>query len=127
MIHIVTIGCLGRTPVTPPVMRDDAKAVIQEEHHLGVPIVSAQWPTVREDNWLSASPVLVENMNSVRGLNSVHRLVLIVVVAINQRSMVGSRVAIATGGVAVTAPIHADLCSRLRLSRIRNTLPLISS
>jgi hypothetical protein len=39
---IVIIGGLGRTPVTPTVMRDDAVAAIQEEHHLGVPIVGAQ-------------------------------------------------------------------------------------
>jgi hypothetical protein len=39
VIHIVTVGRLARAPVTPPVMGDNAKAVIQEEHHLRVPIV----------------------------------------------------------------------------------------
>ena len=39
-VHVAFIGRRSRAPVAPPVMRDDAKAVIQEEH-LGVPIVGA--------------------------------------------------------------------------------------
>ena len=85
MIHIVAVGRLRRAPVTAAVMCDDAKAVIQEEHHLGVPIVRAQRPAVREDYRLSASPVLVEDVNAVFGLNRVHFLVSFVVVAMDRR------------------------------------------
>src|SRR3981081_1336460 len=72
MIHIVTVGRLGRTPVTPAVMRDDAKAVVKEEHHLGVPIVSAQWPAVREDDWLALAPVLEIDLCTVFGRYRAH-------------------------------------------------------
>jgi hypothetical protein len=41
MIHIVTVVSLGRTTVTAPIMRDNAESMIYEEHHLGVPIVTA--------------------------------------------------------------------------------------
>ncbi len=34
VIHIVTRGGLGRAPVTATIMRDNAKAVIQKEHHI---------------------------------------------------------------------------------------------
>src|SRR3981081_72421 len=72
MIHIVTVGRLRRTPVTPTVMRDDAKAVVQEKHHLGVPIVRAQRPAVREDDWLALAPVFVIDLRTVFGRYHAH-------------------------------------------------------
>ena len=72
VIHIVSFGRLGRTSVTSTVVCDDTKTAIQEEHHLGVPIVRAQWPAMREDNGRSTSPVLVEDVDTVLGLQSIH-------------------------------------------------------
>ncbi len=40
-VHFVSIPCLGGTAVPTPVMRDDAEAALPEEHHLGLPFVSA--------------------------------------------------------------------------------------
>ncbi len=73
VIHVVTVGRLGRTPVTPAIMRDDAIAVTQEKHELGIPVVGAERPAVREDDRLSASPVLVEDLHSVLGRDRAHR------------------------------------------------------
>ena len=38
--------------MAPPVVRDDAKAVGAEEHHLRVPVVAAQRPAVVEHDGL---------------------------------------------------------------------------
>ncbi len=32
----------------PPVVRDDAIAVLPEEQHLSVPVVRGQWPAMRK-------------------------------------------------------------------------------
>src|ERR1700704_2554030 len=72
VIHIVTVGRLRRTPVTAAVMRDDAKAIIQEEHHLRVPIVRAQRPAVREDYGLAFSPILEIDLYTVFGRYRAH-------------------------------------------------------
>src|SRR5258708_7070533 len=65
VIHVVSVAGLARSSVTSPVMGDDSIAVIQEEHHLGVPVICTQWPAVAEDNWLSLAPVLVIDLCSV--------------------------------------------------------------
>jgi hypothetical protein len=46
VIHIMTVRRLGRPSVTPTVMRDDTEAEVQEKHHLGIPIVGAERPSV---------------------------------------------------------------------------------
>jgi len=56
----------------PTVMRDDAIALLAKEHHLRLPIVRAQRPTVREDDRLSGSPVFVINLNAVFCLDCAH-------------------------------------------------------
>ena len=45
-----------------PVVGDDAVAVLQEEQHLGVPVVGRQRPAVAEDDRLARAPVLVEDL-----------------------------------------------------------------
>src|SRR5947209_8923924 len=62
MIHVVAIGRLARASMPAPVMRDDAIAMVQEKHHLRVPIVRSEWPAVRKHDRLSLTPVLVENL-----------------------------------------------------------------
>src|SRR5258708_1633001 len=59
VIHIVTFPGLARSSVTSPIMVDDAIAMIQEEHHLRVPVIRTQRPAMAEDNGVSFSPVLV--------------------------------------------------------------------
>ena len=49
MVHVVTIAGLRGAAVPAPVMGNDTLAVLQEEQHLGVPVVSRQRPAVAED------------------------------------------------------------------------------
>src|SRR4030095_1061093 len=65
VIHIVSVAGLARATVTSPVMGDDPIAMIQEEHHLGVPVIRAQRPAVAEDNRLSLTPVLVIDLRPI--------------------------------------------------------------
>src|SRR5882757_10565769 len=55
-----------------PVMGYHAKAVVEEKHHLRVPIVGRQRPTVTEHYGLARSPVLVEDLRSVFCRNRRH-------------------------------------------------------
>src|SRR5439155_17917434 len=74
MIHIVAIGPLARTSMPAPIMRDDAIAMVQEKHHLRVPIVCSERPAVRKHNRLSFTPVLVENLCAVLRRDRAHGL-----------------------------------------------------
>src|SRR5713226_4528858 len=65
VIHIVSVAGLARSPVTSPIMGDDAIAMIQEKHHLGIPVSRTQWPAMTENNRLSVSPILVIDLCSV--------------------------------------------------------------
>src|SRR5262249_50027921 len=65
VVHVVSVTGLAGTSVASAVMRDDPIAVIQEKHHLRVPVVGAQWPAVAENDWLACSPVLVINLCTV--------------------------------------------------------------
>src|SRR5580704_17366721 len=38
-VHLVPGNCLGGAPMSPPVVSDHAKAALEKEHHLSVPIV----------------------------------------------------------------------------------------
>ncbi len=44
------------------VMGDDAVALVEEEEHLGVPVIGAERPPVMEDDRLAGAPVLVEDL-----------------------------------------------------------------
>jgi hypothetical protein len=48
-------------------MGDHPVAVMQEEHHLGVPVIGRQGPSVTENYWLTGAPVLEEYLRSVSG------------------------------------------------------------
>src|SRR6266436_7576374 len=74
MIHVVAIGRLARTSMPAPIMRDDAIAMVQEKHHLRVPIVRSERPAVRKHNRLSFTPVLIENLCAVLRRDRAHGL-----------------------------------------------------
>src|SRR3954451_11308385 len=46
-------------------MGDDPVTVVQEEQHLGVPVVSREGPTVAEHDRLTRAPILVVNLCAV--------------------------------------------------------------
>jgi hypothetical protein len=47
------------------VVGDHPKTMFQEEHHLTVPIVRAQWPAVMEEERLTGAPILVEDLSAI--------------------------------------------------------------
>jgi hypothetical protein len=55
-------------------MGDHPMAVVQEEKHLGVPVVGRQGPPVTENNWLTGTPVFEEDLSSVSGCELGHGL-----------------------------------------------------
>ena len=55
-------------------MGDHPVAVVQEEKHLGVPVVRRQGPAVAEDDRLAGAPVLEEDLGSVSGRELCHIL-----------------------------------------------------
>ncbi len=76
-VHLVACVRLRGPAVTATIVRDHAKALRQEEHHLRVPIVGAQRPAVVEHDGLPAAPILVENFGAVFGFDEAHRGVLL--------------------------------------------------
>ena len=74
VVHVVTVAGLRRASVPTPVMGDDAVAVLEEEQHLGVPVVGGQWPPVAEHDRLARAPVLVEDLDAVGGGDRAHAL-----------------------------------------------------
>src|SRR5262245_53474535 len=69
VIHVVTVAHLRRAAMAAPIVSDDAVALLQEEEHLGVPVVRAEGPSVVKDNWLGIArpPILVIDFRAVLG------------------------------------------------------------
>ena len=74
MIHVMAIGDLTGPAVTAAVMRDDAIPAIDKKHHLSVPIVGRQRPSVAENDGLSLAPIFVEDLRTVLSRDRTHRL-----------------------------------------------------
>src|SRR2546423_10722460 len=73
VIHVVAAIDLSGTAMPAAVVGDDPIAVLEEEHHLRIPIIGRQRPAVTEDNRLTLAPVLVEDLNAVVGGDRAHR------------------------------------------------------
>ncbi len=71
-IHVVARGGLTGSTVTPPVVGDDAKALLHEKQHLRIPRIGVERPSVREGDDGAAAPVLVVNRRAVFGSDGVH-------------------------------------------------------
>src|SRR5437879_13220255 len=71
-VRLIAGPRLGGGPVPSPVMRNDAIAMLPKEQHLRVPVVRGQRPTVREDDRLARSPILVVDLRAVFGSNCGH-------------------------------------------------------
>ena len=63
--QFVAVAHLCRAAMAAPVVGDDAVATLEEEQHLGVPVIGRQRPAVTEDNRLARAPVLVEDLDTV--------------------------------------------------------------
>ena len=64
-VHLVARRCLGRAAMPAPVMGDHPVAALEKKHHLGIPVVRAQRPTVMKHDGLAAAPILVEDLGAV--------------------------------------------------------------
>ena len=67
---------LAGATMAASVMGDDAKAAIEKEQHLGVPIVGRQRPAMAEDDGLACAPILVENLRAVLRGDRRHAILL---------------------------------------------------
>src|SRR5262245_46583217 len=74
VIHIVPATCLGGSAMAAAVMGYDAVALLQEEQHLRVPVISRQRPAMAENDGLTFAPVLVKNLCAVFGCDRTHVL-----------------------------------------------------
>src|SRR5215468_3031858 len=74
MVHVMAIGHLTRASMAAPIDPHHAITMVDEEQHLGIPVVGAQRPAVVEDNGLAMAPVFVEDLDSVLGGDGAHGL-----------------------------------------------------
>jgi len=65
MIHVMPTVRLGGATVSAPVVRDHAIALLQEKHHLGVPIIRTKRPAMAEDDGLAGTPVFEKDLGAV--------------------------------------------------------------
>jgi hypothetical protein len=70
VVHVVSFAGLTGPAVTSTVMGDDPVAVLQEEKHLVVPVVTGQRPALAENDQLAGAPILVEDLHAVAGQRS---------------------------------------------------------
>src|ERR1700733_14010606 len=59
------------------VMSDHSIAMLQEEHHLTIPVVSAQWPAVMKEKWLTFAPILEINLRTIFYCDRIHVVLLL--------------------------------------------------
>src|ERR1700677_267027 len=71
-VHFIAGHGLGGTAMSTTIMGNDAVTLLQEEHYLVVPVISAQRPAVMEDNRLTFAPILVKNLGAVLGGDRAH-------------------------------------------------------
>ena len=71
-VHVVADRGLCGTAVPAAIMGDDAVAVAQEEHHLGVPVVCGKRPAMVKEERLTGAPILVVNLCAVFCRNGRH-------------------------------------------------------
>src|SRR5580658_3878223 len=73
VIHVMAVTGLRGTSMPAPVVGYDAEAVVEEEHHLSVPIIGGQRPAVAKYDGLTLAPVLVIDLRSIFRCNRRHR------------------------------------------------------
>ena len=62
VVHVVALADRRGAAVSAPVVGDHPVAMVQEEKHLRIPVVGRQGPPVTEDDRLTGTPVLVEDL-----------------------------------------------------------------
>src|SRR5437870_252777 len=79
VVHVVTIADLARPAMAAPVVSNDAIPLLDEVHHLCVPVVGAQWPAMMEDDGLRVlgTPGLVVDLRAIFGCDRRHVRLLV--------------------------------------------------
>src|SRR5208282_5611756 len=72
VVHVVTDAGLCRASVATSIVSDHSEAMLQEEHHLGVPVVSRQRPAVAEDDRRARAPILEKDLDAVGRSDRAH-------------------------------------------------------
>src|SRR5262249_60087145 len=72
VVHVVAVRNLARASMAATVDTDHAIAMVDEEQHLGIPVVGAERPAMMEDNRLAVAPVLVKNLDAILGRDCTH-------------------------------------------------------
>jgi hypothetical protein len=67
VVHVVPVPDLRRAAMAARSCANDAKALAEKEHHLGIPVIRTQRPAVREHDGgcVGGAPVLVEDLDTV--------------------------------------------------------------
>src|SRR5690606_14423798 len=76
VVHVVAVVGLGGAAVPPPVVSDPAEPCVRHRLELAVPGVGVERPTVAEDDRGTRTPVLVEDLDAVRGRDDRHDVLL---------------------------------------------------
>ncbi len=71
-VHVVAAHRLSGTTMPAPIMGNYSITVPQEEHHLGVPVVGRQRPSVMKEERLTRAPILVINLRAVVHCKGIH-------------------------------------------------------
>src|SRR5262249_49669142 len=72
VVHIVAVRNLARASMAATIHHDHAIGMVDEEQHLGIPVVGAERPAMMEDNRLAVAPVLVKNLDAILGCDCTH-------------------------------------------------------
>src|SRR5713101_349494 len=72
LVHVVAVPRLIRLAVAAAVVSDDTVSVLAKEQHLRLPGVAGERPSMRKEDRLSLSPVLVGDLGSVFGRDEGH-------------------------------------------------------
>ena len=59
------------------IVGNDPVTVLQEEHHLVIPVISAQRPAMMENNRLTFAPIFVKYLGAVLGGDRAHGFPLV--------------------------------------------------
>src|SRR5882757_5686744 len=68
----MTVASLAGPAVAAAVVGDDPIALVEEEQHLGVPVIGRKRPAMAEHDGLTFAPVLVVDLNPILGLDCRH-------------------------------------------------------
>src|SRR5512140_2222568 len=64
-VHVIAVPRLCGSAVPTSIMRNNAKTSLSEKHHLSVPLIRRQRPSMAEDDGLPCAPVFVENLSAI--------------------------------------------------------------